>query len=51
MAKKGLDDWFIQNQVDIGSKRKDGSFAKCGRAKQKKEAKICKPELYQYNAK
>ena len=25
--------------VDIGSKRKDGSFAKCGRSKQKKDAK------------
>ena len=25
--------------MDIGSKRKDGSFAKCGRSKQKKDAK------------
>ena len=39
MAKKGLDDWFKQKWVDIGSKRKDGSFAKCGRSKQKKDAK------------
>jgi hypothetical protein len=39
MAKKGLDDWFKQKWVDIGSKRKDGSFAKCGRSKQKRDAK------------
>ena len=39
MAKNGLDKWFKQKWVDIGSKRKDGSFAKCGRSKQKKEAK------------
>ena len=38
MAKNGLDKWFKQKWVDIGSKRKDGSFAKCGR-KQKKDAK------------
>ena len=35
----GLKKWFDQKWVDIGSKRKDGSFAKCGRAKQKKDAK------------
>ena len=39
MAKEGLKTWFKQNWVDIGSKRKDGSFAKCGRSKQKKDAK------------
>ena len=39
MAKNGLDKWFAQKWVDIGSKRKDGSFAKCGRSKQKKDAK------------
>ena len=39
MAKNGLDKWFTQKWVDIGSKRKDGSFAKCGRSKQKKDAK------------
>ena len=39
MAKNGLDKWFRQKWVDIGSKRKDGSFAKCGRSKQKKDAK------------
>ena len=38
MAKNGLDKWFKQKWVDIGSKRKDGSFAKCGRSKQKKDA-------------
>ena len=39
MAKEGLKTWFKQQWVDIGSKRKDGSFAKCGRSKQKKYAK------------
>ena len=39
MAKNGLDKWFKQKWVDIGSKRKDGSFAKCSRSKQKKDAK------------
>ena len=36
MAKNGLDKWFAQKWVDIGSKKKDGSFSKCGRSKQKK---------------
>ena len=35
----GLKTWFDQNWVDIGSKKKDGSFAKCGRSKQKADAK------------
>ena len=39
MAKNGLKKWFAQKWVDIGSKRKDGSFAKCGRSKQKADAK------------
>ena len=39
MSKNGLDKWFKQKWVDIGSKRKDGSFAKCGRSKQKQDAK------------
>ena len=39
MSKNGLDKWFKQKWVDIGSKRKDGSYAKCGRSKQKKDAK------------
>ena len=39
MSKNGLDKWFKQKWVDIGSKRQDGSFAKCGRSKQKKDAK------------
>ena len=39
MAKNGLDKWFKQNWVDIGSKRKDGSFSKCGRSKQKADSK------------
>ena len=39
MAKNGLDKWFAQKWVDIGSKKKDGSFSKCGRSKQRKDAK------------
>jgi hypothetical protein len=39
MAKSGLKKWFAQNWVDIGSKKKDGTFAKCGRSKQKADAK------------
>ena len=39
MSKGGLKKWFAQKWVDIGSKRKDGSFAKCGRSKQKADAK------------
>ena len=35
----GLKTWFDQKWVDIGSKKKDGSFAKCGRSKQKADAK------------
>ena len=36
---KGLDKWFKQDWVDIGSKKKGGGFAKCGLSKQKKDAK------------
>ena len=36
---KGLDKWFKQDWVDIGSKKKGGGFAKCGRSKQKRDAK------------
>ena len=36
---KGLDKWFKQDWVDIGSKKKGGGFAKCGRSKQKKTLK------------
>ena len=39
MAKNGLKKWFAQKWVDIGSKKKGGGFAKCGRSKQKKDAK------------
>ena len=35
----GLNKWFKQKWVDIGSKRKDGSYAPCGRSKQKADAK------------
>ena len=31
MAKSGLDKWFAQKWVDIGSKKKGGGFKKCGR--------------------
>ena len=39
MAKGGLKKWFEQERVDIGSRKKGGGFAKCGRSKQKKDAK------------
>ena len=35
----GLKTWFDQKWVDIGSKKKEGSFSKCGRSKQKADAK------------
>ena len=36
MAKKGLKEWLDEKWVDIGAKRKDGSFAPCGRSKGEK---------------
>ena len=36
---KGLAKWFKQDWRDISSKRKDGSFAKCGRSKLKADRK------------
>ena len=39
MAKNGLKKWFAQKWVDIGSKKKGGGFAKCGRSKQKADEK------------
>ena len=41
MAKTqgGLTKWFKQDWVDIGSPKKSGGFAKCGRSKQKADAK------------
>ena len=33
-AKRKYKKWFAQKWVDIGSKKKDGSFSKCGRSKQ-----------------
>jgi len=38
-AKGGLKKWFDQKWVDIGSKRKDGSYAPCGRSKLKADRK------------
>ena len=35
----GLKKWFDQKWVDIGSKRKDGSYAPCGRSKLKADRK------------
>ena len=35
----GLKEWFKQDWVDIGSPKKGGGYAKCGRTKQKKDAK------------
>ena len=41
MAKSsgGLTKWFKQDWVDIGSPKKGGGYKKCGRSKQKKDAK------------
>ena len=36
---KGLDKWFKQDWVEIGSKKKGGGHKKCGRSKQKADAK------------
>ena len=36
---KGLAKWFKQDWRDISSKRKDASFAKCGRSKLKADRK------------
>ena len=34
-----LTTWFKEDWVDIGSKKKGGGFKKCGRSKQKADAK------------
>tara|TARA_R110000803_G_scaffold89102_1_gene156232 strand:+ start:150 stop:455 length:306 start_codon:yes stop_codon:yes gene_type:complete len=34
-----LTDWFKEDWVDIGSKKKSGGYNKCGRSKQKADAK------------
>ena len=39
MDKTGLDKWVKQKWGDNGSRKKDGSFAKCGRSKQKADSK------------
>ena len=38
-GRKGLAKWFKQDWRDIGSRKKDGSFAKCGRSKLKADRK------------
>ena len=43
MAKSGLKKWFAQKWVDIGSKKKGGGFAKCGRSKHKADRKRKNP--------
>ena len=43
-ASGGLTKWFNQNWVDIGSKKKDGSFAKCGRSELEKDRKSKYPK-------
>ena len=35
----GLKEWFKQDWVDIGSKKKGGGFSKCGRSKLKADRK------------
>ena len=35
----GLKEWFKQDWVDIGAKKKVGVFKKCGRSKQKADSK------------
>ena len=45
MARSGgLTKWFNQNWVDIGSRKKDGSFAKCARSKLEKDRKSKYPK-------
>jgi|TARA_B100000989_G_C19339852_1_gene384505 hypothetical protein len=39
MKEGGLTKWFKQKWVDIGSKKADGSYSKCGRSKQAADAK------------
>ena len=36
MAQNGLRKWVAEKCVDIGTRRKDGSFAPCGRSKGEK---------------
>jgi len=38
-SRNGLDKWFKQDWVDIGSKKKGGGHKKCGRSKQKADSK------------
>ena len=40
----GLKKWFQQKWVDIGSKRKDGSYAPCGRSKLAADRKRAYPK-------
>ncbi|GIR55706.1 MAG: hypothetical protein CM15mP62_31770 [Rhodospirillaceae bacterium] len=44
---KGLDKWFKQDWVEKAPRKKGGGFAKCGRSKQKKDAKRKYPKCVQ----
>ena len=39
VAKSGLGKWFAERWVDIGTKKKDGSYADCGRKSAKGDSK------------
>ena len=39
MAKTGLKKWFGQKWVNIGAKKKNGSYPRCGRPKAKLKGK------------
>ncbi len=39
VAKSGLGKWFAERWVDIGTKRKDGTYADCGRKTAKGDSK------------
>jgi len=39
VAKSGLGKWFAERWVDIGTKRKDGTYADCGRKSAKGDSK------------
>ena len=44
LKEGGLKKWFQQKWVDIGSKRKDGSYAPCGRSKLAADRKRAYPK-------
>ncbi len=47
VAKEGLGKWFAEKWVDIGSKKKDGTYEKCGRkssSSKKRKYPKCVPQ-------